>query len=93
MENVENRDSSFKSAIAIKIQGEIRRFTGEARGSIAYKARGEKGFGYDPIFIPEGGNDRTFGEMLVSDKNKLSHRSKSFGSLAQWVSREFKKYF
>jgi XTP/dITP diphosphohydrolase len=93
MENVENRESSFKSAIALKIQGEIHHFKGEVTGSIAHKKRGEKGFGYDPIFIPERGNTRTFGEMLESEKNALSHRSEAFRNLAYWISNKYKKYF
>ncbi|MBL8544510.1 MAG: RdgB/HAM1 family non-canonical purine NTP pyrophosphatase [Hyphomonadaceae bacterium] len=60
--------------------GETQVFEGEARGSIVWPPRGEKGFGYDPIFLPEGG-DRTFGEMTHEEKLPLTHRARAFEKL------------
>ena len=55
-------------------------FIGECHGIISDKMRGNNGFGYDPIFIPGGGN-KTFGEMNTTEKNELSHRAKSLDKL------------
>ncbi|MGH9057129.1 MAG: RdgB/HAM1 family non-canonical purine NTP pyrophosphatase [Acidimicrobiales bacterium] len=55
---------------------------GVVEGIIAGEARGEGGFGYDPVFIPDGGGGRTFAEMAASRKNALSHRARAFRALA-----------
>ena len=55
-------------------------FEGEARGRIVWPPRGEKGFGYDPIFEPEG-HTRTFGEMNHEEKLPLTHRARAFEKL------------
>lgn len=60
--------------------GEVNAFEGEARGSIVWPPRGDKGFGYDPIFMPEG-HERTFGEMNHDEKLPLTHRAKAFEKL------------
>jgi XTP/dITP diphosphohydrolase len=56
---------------------------GEVEGTIAPGARGEGGFGYDPVFVPLEGDGRTFAEMTEHEKNALSHRARAFGTLAQ----------
>lgn len=55
-------------------------FHGECLGTIAEAERGKGGFGYDPIFIPEG-ETRTFGEMSLKEKNKVSHRARAVEAL------------
>ena len=55
-------------------------FEGEARGMIAWPPRGEKGFGYDPIFVADG-QTRTFGEMTYDEKLPLTHRARAFEKL------------
>jgi XTP/dITP diphosphohydrolase len=60
--------------------GQARTFEGEARGRIIWPPRGDKGFGYDPIFVPEG-HDRTFGEMSHDEKLPLTHRARAFEKL------------
>lgn len=60
--------------------GEVRCFEGEARGHIVWPPRGERGFGYDPIFVPEG-DTRTFGEMSHDEKLPLTHRARAFEKL------------
>ena len=56
---------------------------GECSGTIALREIGERGFGYDPLFIPDAGDGRTFAEMTDAEKNSLSHRGKAFVALAQ----------
>jgi XTP/dITP diphosphohydrolase len=56
---------------------------GEVEGTIAATARGEGGFGYDPVFVPLEGDGRTFAEMSEHEKHTLSHRARAFGTLAQ----------
>lgn len=60
--------------------GDVQTFEGEARGSIVWPPRGDKGFGYDPIFQPNG-FDRTFGEMSHDEKLPLTHRARAFEKL------------
>ena len=61
-------------------KGEIRSFEGEVRGTLSFPPRGEHGFGYDPIFIPDGGS-QTFGEIDPHIKNAMSHRARAFAKL------------
>ena len=60
--------------------GHEEHFTGEVHGRLVFPPRGEKGFGYDPIFLPDG-CDRTFGEMSADEKRALSHRARAFDEL------------
>jgi len=76
-----DRGARFVCALALAAPGrEPVVFEGEARGSIVWPPRGEKGFGYDPIFLPEG-LDRTFGEMSHEEKLPLTHRARAFEKL------------
>jgi XTP/dITP diphosphohydrolase len=54
---------------------------GVVEGHVAFEARGEAGFGYDPIFVPDEGDGRTFGEMTAEEKDALSHRGRAFRAL------------
>ena len=56
---------------------------GVVKGRIALTARGDSGFGYDPIFVPDDGDGRTFAEMTAEEKNALSHRGRAFRALAE----------
>jgi XTP/dITP diphosphohydrolase len=56
--------------------------TGAVRGVIAEEPRGREGFGYDPVFVPDEGDGRTFAEMAPEEKNRLSHRGRAFRTLA-----------
>ena len=85
MEGIEHREASFKSAIAFRHRGEIRFFRGYVKGKIALSIRGIRGFSYDPIFIPDEGDGRTFGEMTSEEKNALSHRARAFRALGEWL--------
>ena len=55
---------------------------GEVEGTIATEARGEAGFGYDPLFVPDEGDGRTFAEMSADEKHRVSHRGRAFRTLA-----------
>ena len=85
MEGVEDRRAHYQSAVAIRRGDEIRSFTGYVKGTIAESIRGTGGFGYDPIFIPDESDGRTFAEMTEEEKNAISHRARAFRSLGKWL--------
>jgi XTP/dITP diphosphohydrolase len=85
MEGVEDRRAHYQSAVAIRNGDEIRSFRGYVKGTIAESIRGTGGFGYDPIFIPDEGDGRTFGEMTEEEKNVISHRARAFRKLGEWL--------
>lgn len=86
LEGVENRRACFKSVIALAAPNlsEVKLFTGVVHGVIATEPRGSGGFGFDPIFIPEGFS-KTFAEMSEEEKNRVSHRGEAFRALASWL--------
>lgn len=69
-----NRNAAFVTVISLLLEGKEYFFEGRVKGEIIEERRGSKGFGYDPIFIPEG-HDRTFAEMTEEEKNAISHRA------------------
>ena len=72
-----NRAARFRTVIALaRPDGVIDWVEGEIRGSITREIRGEGGFGYDPVFLPEG-SDRTFAELSIEEKNRISHRARA----------------
>ena len=88
MEEMRNRKATFQSVIAY-YNGTAKPtiFIGETNGEIAAEERWGKskaGFGFDPIFIPEG-SQKTFAEMEIEEKNQLSHRAKSVHKFAEWL--------
>lgn len=81
------RSAYFQTSIAVGSASlQPRTFTGTVRGSISKKILGSAGFGYDPIFIPEGFRE-TFGQTSREFKNKHSHRAKAFLKFAKWYKR------
>ena len=80
----EDRKASFKSVIAHRDESGTTLFTGEVHGSIALTQRGEKGFGFDPIFIPES-EGKTFAQMNTEEKNLYSHRGKAFKTFIKYL--------
>ena len=77
-----DRRAHFVAVLALAWpDGEEALFRGEAHGRLTWPPRGERGFGYDPIFIPDG-YDTTFGEMGPELKHKISHRARAFAKLA-----------
>ncbi|MDR0933429.1 MAG: RdgB/HAM1 family non-canonical purine NTP pyrophosphatase [Victivallales bacterium] len=88
LKGCENRRARFVCAIAIAVNGEvIETFEGEVKGRIVESPRGEDGFGYDPIFQPDG-YEQTFGEMPQELKNKISHRAVAFKLALNFVEDE-----
>ena len=82
-----NRVAEFRSAVAFCNHGDlIRIFTSCVSGTVAYEERGTGGFGFDPIFISHGEN-RTFAEMTIEEKNRISHRAKALEKFAKWYLR------
>lgn len=86
MAGAENRKAHFKTVIALIMQGKSKFFTGIAEGNIIEKARGDQGFGYDPIFSPLG-DQRTFAEMSLSEKNRISHRGNALEKLITYLNQ------
>ncbi len=85
LEGKENRRARFVCVIAIAFNGEvIETFEGEVKGRIADAPRGEGGFGYDPVFIPDG-YDCTFAELPAEEKNKISHRARACAKAMEFV--------
>ena len=85
LENESNRKARFRTVIALILNGREHLFEGSVAGTIISKRRGKEGFGYDPVFVPEG-NTLTFAEMDLDKKNKISHRAKAFESLSLFLS-------
>ena len=83
MEGVEDRGARFESVVAYRGRDEVKIFKGVVRGNISPSMRGSAGFGYDPIFIPEG-HARTFAEDYAI-KKKISHRVKSIKMLIRYL--------
>ncbi len=85
-----NRKACFKSVIAFCIPNSPPIcFKGIIRGTLALQERGSKGFGFDPIFIPSTGDNKTFGEMVVSEKNPISHRGRALTNFVNWLLGSF----
>jgi len=84
LENVKDRYAKFRSVVGFINFKHVKLFEGEVEGMIAYRELGNKGFGFDPIFIPKG-SSTTFAQMDVEEKNKYSHRAKAFEKLAKWI--------
>ena len=79
---VSNRKAQFRTVITLIINDTITQVEGIVRGEIAEKERGDGGFGYDPVFIPDG-YDKTFAELPADIKNGISHRGRALAKLVQ----------
>lgn len=84
LEGIENRKAQFRTVFAMIINGKEHLFEGIVHGHITTGRKGTSGFGYDPIFIPEGYND-TFAEMGNAEKNKISHRAQATEKLCRFL--------
>ncbi|SDB24560.1 XTP/dITP diphosphohydrolase [Flavobacteriaceae bacterium MAR_2010_188] len=84
LENHKDRSAHFKTVIALQINGELNTFTGICEGQIIKALKGEDGFGYDPIFVPNG-YSKTFAEMSLEEKNEISHRGKAIRKLTEFL--------
>jgi len=86
MAGEENRRAYFRSCIACKLSdGPVKLFSGVCVGRISHEPRGSGGFGFDPLFIPDEGDGRTFAEMDVKEKSAISHRGKAVRLFAEWL--------
>jgi len=88
MVGVKDRDAEFRSAVGYcepKVKPII--FSGRSSGSITAKAKGQRGFGFDPVFVPKRGDGRTFAEMPTEEKNAYSHRAKAVKNFVGWYSK------
>jgi XTP/dITP diphosphohydrolase len=84
LKNTDNRKAQFKTVICIILDGEQHIFDGICKGTIIAERKGQSGFGYDPLFIPDGA-DKTFAEMTLEEKNNFSHRKKAFKKLTNFL--------
>ena len=82
--NIKNRKARFKTIIALFLNKKLHRFEGIINGTISYSKKGNKGFGYDPVFIPEG-YKKTFAELSINEKNEISHRSIAVKKLTYFI--------
>lgn len=84
LKNQDNRTAQFKTVIALNINGKQQLFTGIAKGKITLKKSGNQGFGYDPVFQPEGYQE-TFADLDLEIKNQISHRGKATQLLISYL--------
>jgi len=84
MEGRANRSARFKTVITLLLRGKKSQFEGVVQGAITHERRGSDGFGYDPVFVPEG-HRRTFAEMSMDEKNQISHRSRAVEQLVKYL--------
>lgn len=86
MKGIENRSARFRTVVALVSEKELL-FEGVCEGEIIRQPRGEKGFGYDPVFLPDGFN-RTFAELNAEEKNRISHRGRALQKLIGFLEDE-----
>jgi XTP/dITP diphosphohydrolase len=84
LENESNRKAQFRTVITLILNDKTHIFEGIVRGEMCTEKRGSDGFGYDPIFIPEGQN-KTFAEMTLAEKNQQSHRARAFEKMIAFL--------
>ncbi|SFP98564.1 RdgB/HAM1 family non-canonical purine NTP pyrophosphatase [Parafilimonas terrae] len=87
LDDKENRNAQFKTIISLMWDGTEYLFEGIVKGMIIYERRGTNGFGYDPVFIPDG-SYKTFGEMTLEEKNLFSHRKKATDKLIEFLKQQ-----
>ena len=84
-----DRNAQFRTVIALIINGEEKLFNGIVKGTIAEEKMGDSGFGYDPIFIPEGFSE-SFAQMSSDQKNSISHRYRATKQLSDYLKEKYK---
>ena len=90
MQGAPSRAARFRTAIAFIRGGEEHLFEGIVSGSIATERRGTQGFGYDPVFVPDG-YEQTFAELGVEVKNTISHRARAVEALCKFLHNKGRK--
>ena len=84
LQGQENRRARFRTSITLILDGQQHQFEGIVTGSIATEWKGDKGFGYDPVFVPDG-HERTFAQMSAEEKNAISHRGRATQELVRFL--------
>jgi XTP/dITP diphosphohydrolase len=87
LKDKKNRNAQFKTVISIIIDNKQHIFDGICKGTIVEERRGESGFGYDPVFVPDDA-DKTFAEMTIEEKSIFSHRKKAFEKLMTFLTQQ-----
>ncbi len=87
LNGVNNRSARFRTVISLMLNGEEYFFEGICPGQIIDVRKGNNGFGYDPVFVPDG-TDKTFAEMTMEEKNRFSHRKKAMEKLIQFLNNK-----
>lgn len=87
MEGAENRSARFRTVVALIMDGKEYLFEGEVKGEITTERLGEKGFGYDPVFRPEGSN-LSFAQMGPEEKNRISHRARAIAKFKDFLNKK-----
>ncbi|MCU0336200.1 MAG: non-canonical purine NTP pyrophosphatase [Chitinophagaceae bacterium] len=82
-----DRKARFRTVISLRWQGEEYFFEGICNGHITTETQGDGGFGYDPVFVPDG-DTRSFAEMTLAEKNQYSHRAKAVAQLFQFLASQ-----
>lgn len=88
LQGKENRKARFRTVIALVCEGKEYIFEGIVEGDILTEKSGQEGFGYDPIFSPEG-KGISFAEMSAEEKNQISHRGRAVEKLIAWLKKEY----
>lgn len=88
LDGIQNRKARFRSVITLVESDSVNTFEGIVNGTILQKKRGEKGFGYDSVFLPDG-FDKTFAEMDLHEKNKISHRAIAVEKLIKFLKEKY----
>lgn len=86
LKGITNREAQFRTAICLIEGGEEHLFEGLVKGKIIEEKRGEAGFGYDPVFVPDG-YDKTFAELGEDIKNQISHRARAVKKLCDYLKK------
>jgi len=87
LEEVENRKARFRTVISLVLNEIEYQFEGICEGTILEERKGNNGFGYDPIFVPDG-SKKTFAEMDTDEKNKYSHRKKAMSKMIDFLEKQ-----
>lgn len=82
-----DKSARFVTVITLSLNNQYYQFEGIVEGKIIDERRGTNGFGYDPVFVPDG-HDRTFAEMTMEEKGQLSHRARAFEKLVRFLSEQ-----
>ena len=81
---IKNRKARFRTVMVLILEGSVHYFEGIVNGKIIHERKGIKGFGYDPVFLPEG-YEQTFAEMPLAEKNLISHRANAVNKLVDFL--------